>query len=256
MGKLNECELRLPTSWKEKIAKVAIPCSGGAVIGGAITVGVTVGVALGVLFGIITTCTTAICGICIGFVALGTIGFGVGAGIGLLGIWVYDAVKIGKKRNESFIAFRDLEEHINETNLMAELSNLVLTLKGHCENIISVTNLGFNNLVGQSPNSTLLSQMRRRPNTICTDSISSPIAPSPRVRRDMDLFLPELIGSYQKKMVELREKSPEMDDGVRHIVAMNVAVELCRYKLENDGTYSNEEIENFINHKLMPEFKP
>ena len=268
LGELNEGELTLPTSWKEKIAKVAIPCSGGAVIGGAVTVGVTVGVALGLLFGVITTCTTAICGICIGFVALGTIGFGVGAGIGLLGIWVYDAVKIGKKRNESFIAFRDLEKHINETNLMPELSNFVHTLNAHCEGIISVAKLVSDNLVEQSPNSTVVSQTRRRPNTMYTvSSISSPIAPSPRVRsssiapspgvrRDTDLLLPELIGSYRNKMVELGEKSPEMDDGVRHIVAMNVVVELCRYKLKNDGTYSNEEIEDFINHKLMPEFKP
>lgn len=47
-----------------------------------------------------------------------------------------------------------------------------------------------------------------------------------------------------------------MDEVVHQTVATNVVVELCRYRLENNEGYSQEEIENFINQKLMPELKP
>lgn len=68
-------------------------------------------------------------------------------------------------------------------------------------------------------------------------------------------LLPEMVCCYRKKMIEICEK-PDMDEVVHQTVATNVVVELCRYRLENNEGYSQEEIENFINQKLMPELKP
>ncbi|KAI6654117.1 hypothetical protein LOD99_2963 [Oopsacas minuta] len=252
-SKLNELppdEFNLSTILLKKLKQYGAIYGTGVLVGGA-TAGFTIGAALACLFSLAIACLNSICCLFSGVFALTVVGVGVGTGIGLLGVWVYNAYRIGEKRNESFLAFRDLQRHIDETNLRYELRNLVQTLKNYCEGIIGVARLG-SSLDGLSPDTTIGSiRSTLTENGRHRDSITDLYRITPPTQKSDSGLIVEYTELYKAKMTEFEQNVTDLPKETRKLIAIGVIEDRCKERLRNLG-HSDEVIQDFINHKLMP----